>query len=172
MSILTDSRPVVEPTIDYAEAFEPSRSDLEDYGRWLATRSDLAVQAPEPTPVELLICPADPEDLDDDGRPWWISLPECPELDTPIGLDPEAEPVTFKMRPSRFSSPDRYSTDVAGDPDRIADGYHVIDTVTGQPVAWRRYLTDAKALAEEISLHTPRSRASNWNPERDAIGLD
>lgn len=118
-------------------------------------------------PAELLEAPADPEDLDDDGMPWWLSLPTDPALDSPIELGPEAAPVAIPTRPRP-----RYRIEVAGDPEDQADGFNVVDSTTGYPVRWERWFADARRIADELELHTPRSRASNWNPERDAAGLD
>jgi hypothetical protein len=160
MSIIEHTRPSVQPTIDYAEPFEPSQADLDDYGRWLASRDDISPQAVEPVPVELLEAPADDVDLE----PWWASLPTDPEfLDDPIELGDEARPLP--------SASARYRVEVAGDPDCQDDGFNVVDSVTGYPARWERWFVDAERIAGELNVHTPRSRASNWNPERDAVGL-
>jgi hypothetical protein len=157
MSIIDDIRTEVYPATDVDLA--PTAEDLDDYGRWLASRDDLTPQAVEPTPVELLDTPADPEDLDGDGECWWNSLPAAPELDTPIELGPEASPIATKAR---------YRVEVAGDPDSEEDGFNVVDTLTGYPVRWERWFVDAKAQADERDRNAIRSRAS-WNPERDAF---
>jgi hypothetical protein len=146
---------------DGLDHFEPSQADLDCYAAWLAGRSDLDVQAVEPVPSELLEAPADPEDLDDDGEPWWASLPECPELDTPIGLGLEADPL-----PSPSA---RYRIEVAGDPEDQDDGFNIVDSVTGYPIRWERWFIDAQEVAAELERNIPRSRAS-WNPEADQIG--
>jgi hypothetical protein len=150
--------PRVNCTIDHDVDFAPTAEDLADYSAYLAGRSDLDVQAVEPTPVELLDAPIDPEDLDDDGMPWWLSLPESPELDTPIELGPEAAPIAAKAR---------FRVEVAGEPDTEDDGFFVVDKETGYPVRWERHFGDAERHAAERNREAIRSRASNWNPEAD-----
>jgi hypothetical protein len=149
---------------DGLDHFAPSAEDLAEYSAYLASRSDLEVQAVEPTPVELLEAPADPEDLDDDGEPWWASLPECPELDTPISLP---EPATIKVRNVRG---ERFYVDTHGDPGVVSDGYVLRDRQLHNAAIRRfRWYVDARRFADDLNACEPRSRASNWNPEADQI---
>jgi hypothetical protein len=99
--------------------------------------------------------------------PWWISLPESPELDTPIGLGAESEPATIKMRNVRG---ERFYVDVAGDPETVSDGYVLRDRQLHDAAIRRfRWHADARRFADELNAYEPRNRSS-WNPEADAIG--
>jgi hypothetical protein len=87
MQILTDVDTFVNliDATDHASPDAPAAEDL----AWLA-RQHRDWHADGPTPAGHADGPTPAEVLDADNAPWWASLPTCPELDTPIGLGPDA----------------------------------------------------------------------------------
>jgi hypothetical protein len=108
----------------------PDDADRDCLAAWYAGKDDPGHAVGEPTPVEVL-------DHDAGRAPWWATLPECPELDTPIGLGPDApcwecDGSGWRARPDGHASPcpacnaptpRRRSSRVSPDEERAAYGY-------------------------------------------------
>ncbi len=68
-----------ECTLDHAERHGPTEFDLAEYARWLREAGAEGHAQDEPTPVEVL-------EADRGLAPWWVTMPESDELDTPYTI--------------------------------------------------------------------------------------